>query len=192
MTTTPQDFLMGGGSKTAKFPAFGTSVSGQIVREPEVTQQTEFGTGRLLTWDDGSARLQLVVKIQTDERDPADLEDDGIRAIYIKGKSLTGAVREAVRKAGSQGLEVGGVLTVTYIADGKAERGMPPKLYTAEYRAAEAHKISDLLGEDPVPGNAGATQGPAGAPPAGVDPAIWNAMGTDQRASVLAAMQGAR
>ncbi|MGC5019040.1 hypothetical protein [Micromonospora sp. DT47] len=190
--TTAQDFLMGGGSKTAKFPSFGTSVSGQIVREPEITQQTEFGTGRLLTWDDGSARLQLVVKIQTDERDPSDLEDDGVRAIYVKGKSLTNAVREAVRNAGAKGLEVGGTLTVTYIADGKAERGNPPKLYTAEYRRPLVHQVSDFLNEDPVQDATPASPAPAGQPPAGVDPAVWNAMGADQRASVLAAMHGAR
>jgi hypothetical protein len=143
--TTAQDFLMsGGGAKAAKFPSPGTTVSGSVVREPEVAQQTEFGTGRPLFWDDGKPRNQLVVQIQTDQRD--DSEDDGIRSIYIKGKSLTNAVREAVKAAGAPGLEVGGVLTITYTGDGKAERGMPPKLYTAEYRRASATAASEFLG----------------------------------------------
>ena len=196
--TTAQDFLMGSGSKTAKFLTIGTSVSGQIVAEPTVTQQTEFGTGRLLTWDDGSARLQLVVKIQTDEREATDHEDDGVRAIYVKGKSLTNAVRDAVRQAGAKGLEVGGTLTVTYVGDGKAERGNPPKLYTAAYQKPIATAASEFLnGAAPV-SPAPATQAapvspaPAGQPPAGVDPAVWNAMDPNQRASILAAMQGAR
>lgn len=191
--TSAQDFLMGSGSKTASFPTVGTSVSGQIVAEPTVTQQTEFGTGRLLTWDDGSARLQLVVKIQTDERNPADLEDDGVRAIYVKGKSLTNAVRDAVRQAGAKGLEVGGTLTVTYVGDGKAERGNPPKLYTAAYQRPATNAATDFLNADaPVSPAAPTSPAPAGQPPAGVDPAVWNAMDINQRASILAAMQGAR
>lgn len=176
MTITAQDFLMGSGSKSAKFPTVGTTVTGQIVREPEVTQQTEFGTGRPLTWDDGKPRLQLVVQIQTSERDPQDVEDDGVRAIYVKGKSLTNAVRDAVRKAGAQGLEVGGTLTVTYVGDGEADRGMPPKLYTATYQRPTP--TADFL-------NSGQ---PAGTAPAGVDPALWAQMSTDQRAKLRAAM----
>ena len=183
--TTAQEFLMGRGGRSAKFPAIGTSVSGQIVKEPEVTQQTEFGTGRPLTWDDGRPRLQLVVTLQTDERDPSDPDDDGKRVLYVKGKSMTNAVRDAVRKAGANGLEVGGTLTVTYVGDGKAERGMPPKLYSAVYQRPIVHEVSDLLGHDPAPA-------PAGQPPAGVDPAIWAQMGPEQRAQVLAALQGTR
>jgi hypothetical protein len=153
--TSAQDFLMsGGGAKAAKFPTAGTAVSGPIVREPEVAQQTEFGTGKPLFWDDGKPRNQLVVQIQTDQRD--DSEDDGVRSIYIKGKSLTNAVREAVKAAGAPGLEVGGVLTITYTGDGKAERGMPPKLYTAQYRRATAQAANTFLAaSEPAPAPAG-------------------------------------
>jgi len=189
MTITAQDFLMGGGSKSAKFNTIGASVSGYIVREPEVKQQTEFGTGRPLTWDDGKPRLQLVVQIQTDERDPQDPEDDGIRSIYVKGKSLTNAVREAVRKAGAQGLEVGGWLTVTYVADGKADRGMPPKLYTASYR----RPADEFFAGQDAPAAAPVSPAPTGQPvanvaPAGVDQAIWDQMSPEQRTKLLAAM----
>jgi hypothetical protein len=36
----PNDFLMGGGAKSAALPTIGTTVSGRIVRAPEVRQQT--------------------------------------------------------------------------------------------------------------------------------------------------------
>ncbi|MEV0608094.1 hypothetical protein AB0I61_17185 [Polymorphospora rubra] len=199
MTITAQDFLMGTGSKTAKFPTVGTSVTGQIVREPEVGQQTEFGTGKPLTWDDGRPRLQLIVQVQTTARE--DAEDDGVRSIYVKGKSLTNAVRDAVRKSGAPGLEVGGTLTVTYIGDGKADRGMPPKLYTATYTRPTAGAVNEFLngGNEPVPVVSTATGQPVvhqqpvptasvDAPPAGMDPAVWAQMDTDQRAKVRAAL----
>src|SRR5690348_7997678 len=45
--TTPSanDLLMGGGIPSARFPVVGTTVTGIIVREPTVRQQTDFDTG---------------------------------------------------------------------------------------------------------------------------------------------------
>lgn len=143
MTSANELLMSGGGAKAAKFPAVGTTVSGPIIKEPDVVQQTEFGTGKLLFWDDGKPRNQIVVQLQTSQRD--DAEDDGIRSIYVKGKSLTGAVREAVKAAGAPGLEVGGVLAITYIGDGKAERGMPPKLYSATYQRSQVAAVNTEL-----------------------------------------------
>lgn len=190
------DLLMGGGTKSASFPAIGTSISGRIVREPKVQQQTDAKTGEPKTFNNGDPMMQLVVQVQTDERDATDTEDDGVRAIYIKAKMLA-AVREAVRKSGAKGLEVGGELTVTYVADGeKTNKAFnAPKLYTAAYRPPTGEAANNLLMGDAPVSPAPASQpaaAPAGQPPAGVDPAIWNAMGTEQRASVLAALQGAR
>jgi hypothetical protein len=174
--TEAQDFLMsGGGAKAAKFPTPGTVVTGPIVREPEVAQQTEFGTGKPLFWDDGKPRNQLVVQIQTGQRD--DDEDDGVRAIYIKGKSLTGAVREAVKAAGAPGLEVGGVLAITYTGDGKAERGMPPKLYSATYRRATAQAANQFLAAEAAP--------PAPAPAPDMA-AVLQQLSPEQRQALLA------
>jgi hypothetical protein len=177
--TSAQDFLMSGsGAKAAKFPTPGTTVSGPIVREPEVVQQTEFGTGKPLFWDDGKPRNQLVVQIGTDARDDAD--DDGVRSIYIKGKSLTNAVREAVKAAGAPGLEVGGILSITYTGDGKAERGMPPKLYTAEYRRATAQAANAFL----------ADTAPAAAPAAAPDlTAVLSQLSPEQQRALLAQAQ---
>jgi len=54
-------FLMGTGIPSAKFPTVGTTVTGTIVREPELQQQTDFDTGEPLTWPDGRPRMQVRV-----------------------------------------------------------------------------------------------------------------------------------
>ena len=160
--TSANDLLMGAGVPGVKFPEPGTSITGVICAEPEARQQTDFSTGEGLTWPSGDPKMQIVVRLQTQLRDNPD--DDGIRALYIKGKSLTTAVRDAVRKTGANGLEVGGTLTVTYTGDGTSEhKGInPPKLYTAAYTPPAAAAINDTLGLSATPQAAG--QAPTTAP----------------------------
>jgi hypothetical protein len=173
------DFLMAGGVASAKFPTVGTSISGTIVRQPELRQQTDVTSGKPKFWDDGSPRQQVVVTLATNERDAALADDDGERAVYVKG-NLTKAVREAVRQSGAKGLEVGGTLTVTYTGDGEASaRGMnAPKLYSASYVPAPAVAANNFLAsEEPAQGAATPAPVPAMAgAPAGVDPAALAAL----------------
>jgi hypothetical protein len=155
MTTAPIDpnaFLMGGGSASARFDTPGDTVTGTICEAPEVRQQTDISTGQPVHWPSGDPKMQLIVTLQTTLRDDAD--DDGKRRIYVKGKSLTEAVREAVRQTGAKGLELGGTLTVTYTGDGVAsQRGFnPPKLYTASYsRPDTAAQSGQFLGVQTPP-----------------------------------------
>lgn len=143
------DFLMGGGAKSAQFPdrAYGTTVGGAIVRPPEVRQQTDKATGNPKFFDDGTPRNQLVVQVQTDQR--ADQNDDGVRAFYIKADMLR-AVREAVRAAGAPGLQVGGVLAVTYIRDEQGKGSIPKKIYTATYQPPAAQAANAMLMGQPA------------------------------------------
>ncbi|MFD7794366.1 hypothetical protein [Streptomyces sp. NPDC059759] len=144
--TTPQQyqapsadaFLMGGGgAPTAKFPNPGTSVGGRITEKPTVEQQRDISTSEPKFWSDGNPMMQLVVTVQTEERDPEIEDDDGRRRLFVKGQ-MKNAVADAVRAVGGRGLEVGGTLTVTYSHDGQAkQRGFnPPKQYTATYALA--------------------------------------------------------
>jgi hypothetical protein len=172
--TTANDFLMAAGVASAKFPTPGTTVAGTITREPEVQQQRDFTTGEAKFWDDGKPMQQLQVQLATSERDPATPDDDGVRAIYVKGQMLK-AVREAVRKSGAPGLQVGGQLTVTYTGDGETtRRGMnPPKQYAATYTPAASAQANEFLaGGEPE------QAAPAAAPavPAGVTPEAWAAL----------------
>lgn len=131
----PNAFLMGGGgAKSAKFTTIGDTVGGRITAEPTVQQQTKYKTGEPLFFDNGDPKMQLVVKVQTDLRE--DAEDDGVRALYLKGgfkrDTTQKAVADAVRAAGAQGLSVGGELHLTLVhIEGVGQDA--PKSFTARY-----------------------------------------------------------
>lgn len=132
MTNPSYEFFAGGGAY-AKFETPGTTVTGTITDEEQrITQQTEMGTGKPRTYDDGNPMMQLIVNLQTEERDPDIEEDDGRRDLYIKGQ-LKVAVQQALRKAQSKGLDVGGVLSVTYTHDETTHAGFKAKHYVAVY-----------------------------------------------------------
>ena len=63
--------LLEGGGKSAKFETVGDTTKGQVV-SAESRQQTDYTSGEPLTWDDGNPRMQLVITLATDERDPDD------------------------------------------------------------------------------------------------------------------------
>jgi hypothetical protein len=156
--TTPQqyqapsadDFLMGGGVPSAKFPVLGHTVSGRITEQPTVEQQRNYEDDKLKFWDDGKPMMQLVVTLATNERDPENPEDDGARRLYVKGY-MKNAVAGAVRAAGARGLEIGGTLSVTYTQDGekKNPKFNAPKLFTAQYIPAATNAL-----HTPDPGTA--------------------------------------
>lgn len=172
---TAEQFLLGGGGKSAKFETVGATVTGSIAAPPQVRQQTDISTGAGLTWDNGDPKMQLVVQLQTNER--ADADDDGMRNLYVKGskdpssKSLHSAVAGAVQASGAKGLEVGGTLTVRYVGDGVSKtRGFnPPKQYEATYKAPDA---SEFLGTEQGQVNTGTGEisSPAPAAPASDGP----------------------
>jgi hypothetical protein len=178
MTTDANEFLLAGGVTSAKFETPGISVSGTITRPPEVQQQRELDTGKPKFWEDGKPRQQIVIHLQTTSRDPEVDDDDGIRALYVRGNMLK-AVREAVRKHGAGAkLDTGGVLTVTYTGDGERKSGLnAPKLYSAVYTPAAQAAVDGALGE-PAPHAA-----PAALPP-GVTAEQWANLSDAERAVV--------
>lgn len=215
--TNPQDansIIMGTGAPAAKFETIGATISGVITSEPEARQQTDFRTQTPEVWKDGSPKMQVIVLLATALRDPERPHDDGERALYIKGKHLTDAIRKAVRATGAKGLHTGGTLTVQYVADGPAEPGLnPPKLYAASYTppAVSFAGVTAPTGAAPQPVYAqpiqqaapvavaqpvqhqaavvaSVTPSTSDTPPPNVDPAQWAKLGPDQRAQVLALM----
>lgn len=124
------DGFMGSGSKSFQFEHIGASVTGTIL---EITQrqQTDLNDGSLKYWDNGQPKMMYTIKLQTTLRD--DEDDDGIRHVNVKWKSQR-AVQDAVRRAGAKNIALGGVLTLTYIADApKTGKLQPPKEWAAEY-----------------------------------------------------------
>lgn len=181
------DLLMSGGVPSARFPTIGSMVTGRIIREPEAREQTDFTSGAVLRWDNGEPKMQIIVHLQTDERNPEDITDDGTRALYIKGQMLQ-AIRQAVRAAGANGLAVGGSLTVTFAAEAESsKRGFnPAKQYTATYvPPSRGDAANTILNKEPTTNGGG--DGPAGDAPPGVDPQLWAGLDATQRASILAA-----
>jgi hypothetical protein len=165
-------FLMGGGgAATAKFPTPGTTIGGRITEPPQLEQQRDIKSGEKKFWKDGDPMMQLVVTVQTDQRDPAIEGDDGKRRIFVKGQ-MKNAVADAVREAGARGLEVGGTLWVRFTHELPASGpGMsPPKQYDAKYVTA----ATNALGVDPAPaappGVNPVTGEIGGPPPAGLTP----------------------
>lgn len=129
------NFLMGGG-KSASFKDIGKTVAGVIKQEPEVTQQRDFDSGEPAFWDKDKTepKMQLVITLLTQERDPQDPHDDGERKLYVASPNMRKAIAAAVRAAGRNGLAVGGALAVTYTHDEpKTGKGNPPKGYSAQY-----------------------------------------------------------
>lgn len=144
--SSANDFLMADGLPSAQFPAPGTTVSGRVVRIGEPVQQRDMKDNQPKTWDDGQPMMMLPVDVATEQRDPTVPDDDGVRRIYIRGQMLK-SIRTAVRAAGAKGLELGGVLSVTYVRDGVSkQRGFnPPKEYAATYIPPAAVSANDFL-----------------------------------------------
>lgn len=137
---SPDDWLMGGGTKSASFDGVPPIThAGQIVDTPSLIQKRDFDTGEPLAWPDGRPKMLMQVNIATNQRDPSDPDDDGTRALYLEFRKAQ-AVRDAVKKVGSNKLEVGGYLSLTYASDDLAARkgkGNPPKNFTAVYAAPD-------------------------------------------------------
>lgn len=194
MTTSLDDLLAGGGGRTAKFPTIGASITGRVVTA-ETRQQKSFDTGEPEFWSDGNPKLQIVVTLATDQRDPADPEDDGQRNVYLKGwGQQLNALRAAVAKAGAKNVAPGGVLTVTYIRDGEIkQRGFNAlKEYDITYAAPSQAALGDLLGGgQQATAPAAPVAQPAPAAPA-VDAAALQAALAALGPDAIAALQAAR
>ncbi|ALF01433.1 hypothetical protein SEA_LILPHARAOH_55 [Mycobacterium phage LilPharaoh] len=157
MSNDSYDFLGGGGVPSGKFVNHGDVVGGVIAVEPEQRQQTDYKTGDPLFWKDGSPRMQLVVTLQTDLRDPEIDDDDGKRRLFVKGE-MKKAVQKAVIAAGARGLDVGGELHVTYVGDGEKKGNLdPPKLYSAVYKPPAAPAVAPAAA--PAQGQAAVPEG---------------------------------
>jgi len=131
--------LMGSGKPSISWAnaEVGTTVKGTIL-DADVTQQTDFKSREPKTWPDGQPMMQVVITLQTELRDPSVIDDDGQRRLFVDGKRITEAVRDACRAANVKGLDVGGTLAVKFTGLGEAPGpGLSaPKLFRAEYKPA--------------------------------------------------------
>lgn len=152
MSNDIQDFLdsAGGGSTpSASLDNPGDSVRG-VITNLDQRQMKDFDTKELETWPNGEPKMQLIVTVQTDERDPAIEDDDGQRNIYApkdnRESSKFQAIADAV-KATRSAISVGATLALVYTEDAPKAKGAARgrKLYQAAYKPAEATGAAALL-----------------------------------------------
>jgi hypothetical protein len=122
-----------------------------IVVSTSIMGQTVMGTTNPILDKEGKQKKQMRVVLQTklsgwdkcskvpvdpdDNPRPAS-EDDGKRAIYVKGW-MTGAIADALRKAGATGLRPGGKLAVKVTELVPTTQGNPYPKYVAVYEAPD-------------------------------------------------------
>lgn len=169
--TDPDAFLMAGGAPAAKFETPGTVVKGRIV-DAVVEDQTDFKSGQPLFYDNGKPMQQLVITLVTDQRDPTNPDDDGMRRLFAKNQMLA-AIRDALKKVPGALIKTpGGTLAVQYTHDEPPPRpGLnPKKCYVAQYKPP-ADAADDLLNvEQPTAAPAPPAPAPAPTPPAAAAP----------------------
>ena len=121
------------GAPAAKWPSVGNIVEGYITQRPRKTEQRDVD-GKVKTFDDGTVRMQVLIEVQTELRDPDVKDDDGLRTIWCKWE-IQKAVSAAILDAGVKRLEIGGFLQVGRIADDPpAKKGYKPtQKFVAKY-----------------------------------------------------------
>lgn len=139
MSMDPDRFLMGAPKVPSwKFTNPGDRILGEVIFR-EVRQQIDYLTKEPKVWKSGDPMYQLVVHVQTKMFDPSIENDQGVRAVYIKGRQMETVIRDAVRAAGAPGIQVGGQLSLTYIGpDMTSEAPIKPHAFQAAYRPAPA------------------------------------------------------
>lgn len=203
------ELLMGSGAKSCKFDNLGDTWIGTIVDQPTAKQMTKYQSTELDYWPSGDPKMQIVVPLQTDVRDPADPADNGRRVLFIPPRMMQ-PVRDAIVRAGAKGLTIGGRLAVRW-ASGSGQGEGNPKQYAAEYEPPQVD-VGAMLGNGQTPAQPTPPPAPAATaqaappatggmlsapatppateagPPPGVDPAIWTNLPEAQRQTILAAM----
>jgi len=149
------DFLFGGSTPSASFNGTAPIKHVGRVKATKKVQQRAFKSREPEFWPNGDPKMQLVITLETDERDPSIEGDDGIRNLYVKGKAMTEAVRDAVKESGYRGPSlVGGKLGIVYVGDGEAaEAGMnAPKVYRAKFEPpSDTEALDDLANREQAP-----------------------------------------
>jgi hypothetical protein len=138
----------------------GAKISG-IVVTAEQSQQQDFDTGVPMEWENGDARMESVIVLSdTGEVDPETDNDDGTRALHLRGGNYEvvegsgtageAALKEAINKSGIRcdtGVKVTAVISGMGKATGRGKN--PPKLWTIKLEKTQAGiGEEDLFGDD--------------------------------------------
>lgn len=147
MTNDARSQIMGSGSAAFSFNYRGDKIVGQILTEPKSVQQKVFGsaTNELAFWPSGDPKMQVVFQVQTAWRNYEGINspdrtqpDSGVRTVYLKGKHMEKAFKDAILAAGATWLDIGGMVSVEYVGDDlQSKAGIKPKLFAVRYQAPQ-------------------------------------------------------
>jgi hypothetical protein len=148
---TVEDLLFTGTAPTVKWETPGT-VQRITVTDKTTRQRRDKVTNELLYWDEAKLepKMQILLtgpcevksgKTWTKASDPELDNDDGVRTLYIAGRSKKNpgstmdALRKAMRAAGARAIEIGSIIEMTH----ESGIGTPdkPRKYSATYTAPE-------------------------------------------------------
>lgn len=156
------DALMGGGGPShpgVQFQQPGDGVRGAVVLAFESRQERAFvlprADGTTVPWHEraplffpsGAPIYGVVVTVQTTDR--LGPEDDGKRTLFIEGKGKKQTLRDAIRKAGASGLEVGAVIDFVFERSENPNDPKARKHYSARYVPAAQAGANAALGVAP-------------------------------------------
>lgn len=152
---TPDEFLNQGGVVSASFdgpPPI--RYEGTVSGEPQLVQQRNLDNNKPKYWSPDNKpteepndpatgqpnrqMLQLAVRLQTTQRDPAVPDDDGIRGVYLSYKKQD-AAKAALKEAGMKGLHDGDWFALEFYSEDMTQQVARGKNRTKLYRA-EARK----------------------------------------------------
>ncbi|WP_314325479.1 hypothetical protein [Paenarthrobacter ilicis] len=131
--------------KFAKFLQPGATTAGIITEISDQKQAKKFNRDpkaarELDFWPSGDPVMEVWISLQTQERDPQDPEDTGIRVVVVTVNQKAGgqlaAIMDACEAAGAETPLPGGLLAITFTGfDPNSENAQNPrKLYAARYQ----------------------------------------------------------
>lgn len=149
--TDARSLIMGTSSPAMAFNYRGDKIVGKVITEPKAVQQTVYDprnpqSKELAFWPSGDPKMQVIFQVETQWRNYEGINrpdrakpDNGVRTIYLKGKHMERATADAVRAAGADWIEVGGMISFEYTGDDmESLAGVKPKLFAVKYKAPNA------------------------------------------------------
>jgi hypothetical protein len=110
----------------------GATITGTVIDIPRDVQARDIDGGKLLTWDDGNPKWNVVISL--------DINGDKRSLWALKPSALFAALKEAIKSSQAGFMEVGGTLSVTYTGDKPPDKPgkNPARQFTATYRSPDA------------------------------------------------------
>lgn len=184
--TSPLADALASGSRFIKWDEEGpgTVVSG-VITAITMRQARKFQSTDLDFWDDGTPKMQAIITITTDRRDPTDPDDDGTRSISVNlWSGQKAALAAACKAAGVTEPQPGQTFTAVW-KSGVGKAG-DPRIFGYALTGSPASGVADALATPPAAPAPAAAAPPAAAPdpdPAAVAAVIAD-MTPEQRAAI--------